>query len=161
MTSMRNPQSNLYERDYYAWLQEQVRALRDRRIEEVDWDNLAEEIESLGNSEQRAIESQLARLAEQLLKLQYTHGLSRDYNARGWRLSIRGARFAINKLLKVSPSLRPKLPEMLPDVYYAGRLRALRDPELSEDEIPELSPWTVEQVMDDDFMPDQTPSKGG
>ena len=88
---MRNSCSDLYERDYYAWLQDQIRALRERRIEDVDWKNVAEEIEDWGKSERRAVESQLARLVEHLFKLQYTYGLSRDYNARIWRLSIRGA----------------------------------------------------------------------
>jgi hypothetical protein len=153
MASIKNPSSDLYERDYYAWLQDQVQALREHRIEDVDWENVAEEIEGLSNSEQRAIESQLARLAEHLLKLQYARGMSRDYHSRGWRLSVKSARFAINKLLKQSPSLRPKMVEMLPDAYYAGRLGALRDPELSEDEIPALSPWPLEQVIDDTFLP--------
>jgi len=153
MASMRNSSSDLYERDYYAWLQDQVRALRERRIEDVDWENVAEEIEGLSNSERRAIESQLARLAEHLLKFQYSRGMSRDYNARGWRVSVKGARFAIQRLLKQSPSLRLTLAEMLPDAYYAGRLGALRDPELSENELPVSSPWTVEQVMDDSFLP--------
>jgi len=41
------PPSDLYERDYYTWIQEQVRALRERRVEDLDWPNLAEEIEDL------------------------------------------------------------------------------------------------------------------
>jgi len=79
MASIKNPSLDLYERDYYAWLEDQVRALHDHRIEDVDWENIAEEIEGLSNSERRAIESQLARLAEYLLKLQYARGMSRDY----------------------------------------------------------------------------------
>jgi Domain of unknown function DUF29 len=46
---MRNPVTDLYKSDYYAWLQD--RALRDRRIEDVDWENLAEEIDGLSRSE--------------------------------------------------------------------------------------------------------------
>ena len=34
--------SDLYERDYYTWIQEQVRALRERRAEDLDWPNLAD-----------------------------------------------------------------------------------------------------------------------
>ena len=43
--------SQLYGRDYYAWVQAQADALRERRIEDVDWENVAEEIEDLGKSE--------------------------------------------------------------------------------------------------------------
>jgi Domain of unknown function DUF29 len=153
MASTANSPSDLYERDYYAWLQDQVRALRERRIEDVDWENVAEEIEDLGKSERRGIESQLSRLAEHLLKLAYIGGMSREYDVRGWRMSVRGARFSIQKLLKESPSLRTKLAEMLPDAYHSGRLDALRDARVSEDDIPELSPWTVEQLMDGSFLP--------
>src|SRR5437899_4344236 len=149
MPAITNSPPDLYERDYYAWLQDQVRALRERRIEDVDWENVAEEIEGLSNSERRGIESQLARVTEHLLKLHYMRGISRDYNARGWRLSVKGARFVVQKLLGESASLRPRLAEILPDAYYIGRLEALRTRNLSEDKIPETCPWTVEQVMDD------------
>jgi hypothetical protein len=42
------PPTDLYERDYYTWTQEQARALREHRTEELDWANVAEEIEDLG-----------------------------------------------------------------------------------------------------------------
>jgi hypothetical protein len=130
MSSITNSLSDLYERDYYVWLQSQVQALREHRIKDVDWENVAEKIEGLSNSERQVVGSQLARLTEHLLKLQYMRGISRYYSARGWRLSVRGARFAIQKLLKDSPSLRRKLDEKLPDAYYSGRLEALRNPGL-------------------------------
>ncbi len=60
--------NSLYERDYYTWALEQARALQERRIEEVDWENLAEEIGDLGRSEARSVRSQLARLLAHLLK---------------------------------------------------------------------------------------------
>jgi Domain of unknown function DUF29 len=153
MASIKSPSSDLYEHDYYAWLQDQMRALREHRIEDVDWENVAEEIEDLGKSERRTVEGQLARLTEHLLKLQYARGMFRDYNARGWRGSVEGARFAIRKLLQESPSLRPRLAEMLVDAYHAGRIEALRDPGLSRDEVPTSSPWPLEQLMDDTFLP--------
>jgi uncharacterized protein DUF29 len=105
--------SELYHRDYYAWIQHQVQALRERRIEDIDWTNAAEEIEDLGKSEKRGIRSQLARLLEHLLKLQYARGAYQVNNRRGWTLSIKGARIAIEDLLNDSPSLRSQLPEML------------------------------------------------
>jgi len=153
MASSRNSLSELYERDYYAWLQDQVRALRDHRIEDVDWENVAEEIEDLGKSERRGISSHLATVVEHLLKLKYARSIFREYNARGWRVSVRSARRQVRKLLTESPSLRPQLEEMLIDAYEDGRLEALRERRLKEDILPKTSPWTVEQVMDDTFLP--------
>jgi Domain of unknown function DUF29 len=159
MASIKNPSSDLYERDYYAWLQDQVRALRERRVEDVDWENVAEEIESLGKSERRGIGSHLATVVEHLLKLEYASGIFREYNTRGWRVSVRSARRQIRKLLNESPSLRPQLEAMLVDAYEDGRIEALRERTLKENILPKTSPWTVEQVMDDSFMPDQTSSR--
>jgi hypothetical protein len=150
---MKTSPAESYERDYYAWIQDQVRALRERRIEDVDWENVAEEVEDLGKSERRTIKSHIARLAEHLLKLQYAQGMSRETNARGWQLSVRGARIAIEELLEDSPSLRRQLPEMLAAAYRSGRLEALRKTRLPDEAIPTSPPWTVEQVLNENFLP--------
>src|SRR5690242_5125409 len=134
--------SELYHRDYYAWIQHQVQALRERRIEDIDWTNAAEEIEDLGKSERRGIRNQLARLLEHLLKLQYARGASQVNNSRGWILSIKGARIAIEDLLNESPSLRSQLPEMLAQAYQTARLEALRKARLPDEAVPESCPWT-------------------
>jgi hypothetical protein len=125
MASIKNHSSDLYERDYYAWLQNQVQALRDHRIEDVDWENIAEEIEDLG-----------------------------------WRVSIKSAPRQIRELLKESPSLRSQLAQMLLDAYDDGRIEALRKPRLTDDILPETSPWTLEQMMDDS-LPGQSASTRG
>lgn len=62
-------ESDLYEQDYYAWIQSQVRAMGERRIKDIDWENVAEEIEDLGKNEKHSVESQLARIREHFLKL--------------------------------------------------------------------------------------------
>ena len=113
--------SELYERDYYAWVQDQVDALRQRRIEDVDWENVAEEIEDLGRSQRQSVESQMARLLEHLLKLQYAGGTIRKNNARGWQLSVKDARLVVRKLLDENPNLRPRFAEMLRFAYQRGR----------------------------------------
>ena len=153
MASAGNSPSHLYERDYYAWLDDQVRALREHRIEDVDWENVAEEIDGLSKSEKHVIESHLATIVEHLLKLVYARGIFRAYNAKGWRLTVKGARRQVLKRLNQSPSLRPQLAEMLLDAYEDGRIEALRDRRLNEQILPKTSPWTVEQIMNDSFLP--------
>ena len=128
--------------------------MRERRVEDIDWQNVAEEIEDLGKSERRAVDGQLARLLEHLLKLRNVRGTAREYNGKGWRLSVSSARLSINKLLRESPSLRPALTELLADAYPADRIEALHQPTFSKDDLPRECPWTVEQVLNDDFLPD-------
>jgi hypothetical protein len=144
---------DLYERDYYAWIQSQVRALRKHRIEQIDWTNVAEEIEDLGKSEKRSVESQLARIVELLLKLNYAPARMRSLNRRGWEASIREARHQIRKLLRESPSLRRKTRELFADAYDSGRNAVIIATNLAESALPVTSPWTLEQLLDETFVP--------
>jgi hypothetical protein len=153
MASIKTTPSQLYEHDYYAWVQDQVLALREHRTEEVDWENVAEEIDDLGKSVTWSVESHLETLVEQLLKLTHTQGMAKARNARLWEGTVRLARFRIRRRLAQNPSLRSKLPELLADGYRAGQIRALATMKLPEDAIPGASPWTLEQVLDDSFWP--------
>ena len=60
-----------YDKDGYGWAMEQAALLRARRFSEIDLENIAEEIESVGKSERRTLESHLSRLMMHLLKWQY------------------------------------------------------------------------------------------
>jgi len=145
--------SELYEHDYYAWVRDQVRALRERSTEEVDWENVAEEIDDLGKSVRWSVESHLETLVEHLLKLAQTRGTVRTRNARPWEGTVKLARFEIRRRLAQNPSLRSNLAELFADAYEAGKIRALATMKLPESSIPTTPPWTLEQVLDDSFMP--------
>jgi hypothetical protein len=147
------PAAELYERDYYAWILDQVRALRERRTEDVDWVNVAEEIEDLGKSKRRELRSQISRLYEHLLKLAYARGRTLDENRRGWEITLRGARREIRELLEESPSLRAKIADLADSAFQNGRDQALSGLNLPDEAIPEESSWSFEQAMDDDFLP--------
>jgi len=56
----------LYDRDIVAWAEEQAHLLRAGRLAELDIEHLAEEIEDLGKSEQRALASRLSVLLAHL-----------------------------------------------------------------------------------------------
>jgi Domain of unknown function DUF29 len=151
MASATNRSLALYERDYYEWVQQQVRALRERRIEGIDWDNVAEEIADLGRSEKRALRSQLARLVEHLLKIDVAPARTRSQNLRGWEILARAARRAVAELLEENPSLRPELPQIFARAYLDGRDEALASLKLPESAIPEKPPWNATQAIRDDF----------
>ncbi len=117
MGSFKATPSQLYDRDYYAWVQDQVRALRERRTEEVDWENVAEEIDDLGKNVGWSVENHLESLVEHLLKLAYAQETVRTRNARLWEGTVKLARYKIRRRLAQNPSLRSKLAELFADAY--------------------------------------------
>lgn len=147
MASPKSSRSDLYEYDYFGWICDQVRALRRRRIEEIDFENVAEEIEDLGKSEKRSLHSHLETLIVPLLKLTYAGGLLRIRNARSWENTVELARSRIRRLLDESPSLRPALHELFNHAYKDARIDARRGLGFPSQPLPETPPWTLEQVL--------------
>ena len=99
--------ATLYDTDFHAWTQEQAAKLRAlvaaRSNLDLDLENIAEEIESVGASDRRELHSRLARIIEHLLKLEdSTLGEPRH----GWKSSVRAERTSLERLLEQSPSLR-------------------------------------------------------
>jgi hypothetical protein len=152
MASVALPPSELYERDYYTWIQEQVRALREHRVEDLDWPNLAEEIEDLEKNERRLLRHQLSLLLGYLLKRAHAPSKMLRARAREWEISVRQARHHIESLLKESPGLLSRIDEIFAQAYESGRENALFVAELPDSAIPETPPWTFEQVIDDHFV---------
>jgi Domain of unknown function DUF29 len=147
------PPAELYERDYYTWTQEQARALREHRIEELDWANVAEEIEDLGKREKRALRSQLIRLLGHLIKFAYAREVMWVNNNRGWELSIRGARREALIYLNENPGLRPHVHQIFQSAYGSARLEVMKTLRLPDSAIPEAPPWTLDEITDDAFLP--------
>jgi hypothetical protein len=148
------PQTDeLYDEDFLLWTQEQARLLRkaaERRVNfPLDWENLAEEIESLGRSDRRAITHQLERLLLHVLKWVYQAGQRPRYG-RSWRRSIYQARTAIADLLEESPSLRDYPTQRLALAYQRARQQAAIQTGLPLATFPETCPWTIEHVLHED-----------
>ncbi len=61
----------LYDVDFALWIEATIEQLKARHLENLDWDNLIEEIESLGKRDKRELESRLTTLFEQALKRSY------------------------------------------------------------------------------------------
>ncbi len=106
----------LYETDYNQWVNETVQQLRERQFDGVDWDNLIEEIEDMGKSQKRALESFLTRLVEHLLKLSCWES-EKERNGNHWKSEIVNFRYQIHKRLKESPSLRPELESIYAEIF--------------------------------------------
>jgi hypothetical protein len=60
-----------YQTDYYGWTVEQAELLKTGDWQHLDIENLIEEVEAMGRSEKRALESRLVVLVTHLLKWKY------------------------------------------------------------------------------------------
>jgi Domain of unknown function DUF29 len=150
---------SLYERDIVLWATEQARALREAGVAQlnvpapIDWDNVAEEIESLGRSERSALRSRLAVIIEHLMKLQVSPA---EPPRNDWMDSIDLQRREIEYLLEDSPSLRREVGNMIGKETPRARrtvLRTLtRHGEQPATDLNQLS-HTEEQVLGDWFPP--------
>ena len=141
---------SLYERDFCLWVEEQARLLRERRLEELDIANLVDEVESLGASERRSVRNNLVVVLKHLLKYRYQPGR----RSRSWLSSVAEHRRRLRDDLETSPSLRPYARDRFEHCYRDGRHQALIETGLTPDAMPNDPPWSLEQALDPDFLPD-------
>ena len=140
----------LYERDFYAWANEQAALLRAGRLTEADIANIAEEIESMGRSEKRELVSRLIVLLMHLLKWRYQPGL----RSTSWRLTIEIQRRALVRHLADNPSLKSKLPDAIIDAFHDALLEAARETGLAFTTFPADCPWIYDEIVDSQFLPE-------
>jgi Domain of unknown function DUF29 len=134
-----------YDTDFYLWTQQQADLLRQGALSQVDAVNLAEEIESMGKSDRRSLESHLYIVLMHLLKWQYQP----ERRGNSWESSIDNGRDAIRRLLKDSPSLRPQAPTLAVEEYPGARRKAAKETGLPLNTFPEHCPFTVDQITGD------------
>ncbi len=139
-----------YQHDFYGWTQQQVELLKTGHLNELDIENLIEEIETMGRSEKRAVESRLIVLLAHLLKWQYQP----DRRGKSWMLTCKGQRLNLETVLDDNPSLKPLLGSILPVAYVKARIEAAKEVGSDENSFPDDCPWSINQIMDQSFYPD-------
>jgi Domain of unknown function DUF29 len=132
-----------YERDFYSWLMEQARHLREGRFEALDCDNLAEEVESLGREQFNKLVSALRVLMAHVLKWDHQPSL----RSRSWVLSIQEQRLEIADVLSDNPSLKPRIDEAVARAYRRARIEAAKETGLDEDAFPSTCPYTFDELI--------------
>ena len=101
----------------------------------------------MGRSDRREIRSRLEIICAHLLKWQFQP----EERSPSWRSSIRGNRDKIASLIEESPSLANYPSECLVGAYASGRDTASDETAIVN--LPELCPWTAEQICDAKFWP--------
>jgi hypothetical protein len=92
----------------------------------------------------------MVRLLMHLLKWVYQP----TRRTKSWRVSIRSARLEIGFIVQISPSLRRHQKLRWEDYVVAARKLAADETGLSLKHFPDVLPFTLEQVLDDDFWPE-------
>jgi hypothetical protein len=153
----------LYDEDFVAWSKQQAEALRAAARggsnQQLDWENLAEEIESSGKSQRSALGSQIMRIVQHLVKLQHSPAID---PRNSWRRSIRLARIQIRNLLRDNPSLKGEVSRLIGEETSSGIELAIADldeqGEIDAAGAPALrrARFTEEQVLGD-WLPEEPP----
>jgi len=132
-----------YEADYYSWAMAQARLLRAGRANEADLENIAEELEDLGRSENRALRSALARVIQHLLKWDHQERM----RSASWQISINEHRVRAGQTLKENPGLKPKLDETVAEAYELAVASAMDETDLPRTSFPDRCPYSFDEVM--------------
>jgi len=142
--------TSLYERDYCVWLASMSQFLREGKFTELDIPNLLEELDDMSGSQRDALESNLEIVLMHLLKYRFQSQL----RSRSWLLTIFEHRNRLKKAFKRSPSLQRYYQEVFVECYQTARKMASLETGLLMADFPEISPFTTEQVLDIDYLPD-------
>jgi hypothetical protein len=140
---------DLYEQDFCLWIEQAVKLLSENRLSELDRENLIEEIRDMGISQKQGLESNLEVVLMHLLKYKYQP----EKRSNSWRSTLFEHRRRLHKAFKTSPSLKRHFAEEFSDCYVAARKLAAIETNISIDTFPITSPFTVSQVLDEDYLP--------
>ena len=142
-----------YETDIVAWANEQAALLRTGKLDQIDIEHISDEVEDVGKSEQRELSHRMAVLLSHLLKWKY----QLERRGASWQSTIRTQRIAIETRLQKTPGLKSSINDSSwwadpwADAVYDFAKETGIDIEL-----PDSCPWTFDQVMDQQWKPQET-----
>jgi hypothetical protein len=137
-----------YDTDILRWSEHQADALRRRAANEIDWENVAEEIESVGNEQRHAVESLLTNILQHRLQIMTWPMATAVFH---WQHEIDGWRVQLRKRFRRAPKLRA-------DIIAAGVAELYQDAIQSmyrevdgvpRPPMPEVCPFTLDELLAD------------
>ena len=143
---------NLYDKDYYLWLEEISQLLQDGKWLELDIENLVDEISAMSKSQKRAVYSNLKIILLHLLKYKYQP----EKRSNSWLSTIEEHRQRLQEIFEDSPSLSNYFLEIYSagKCYHDARRLAAKETSLAMDAFPSESPFTPEEILNPEYLPD-------
>ena len=137
--------NQLYDQDLQLWIEQTISQLKNREFDSLDIEHLIEELIDLGKSEKNALKS-IQFDAPETMK-------------RSWYSSVIEHRQRVLDNLADTPSLQSFLAEAIEKAYGDGRKLAIKEGKLAklgvrvpqENEYPLICPFSIEQILDEDF----------
>ena len=136
-----------YEDDVYGWVQEQVALLRAGRVDSLDLDNIAEELNDVGLSEYHRLQSAVEIVLLHMLKWDQQP----ERRSRSWALSIAEHRERALMQLERSPGLKSSLEAAQRKAFRLGRLGAARQMKRPLRMLPTECPYTWDEILNRPF----------
>lgn len=141
--------NTLYDHDFVAWAETTAQLLKAHRWNEVELEALIDEVEDLSRREREALRSNLKVILLHLLKWEYQP----HKRSNSWRSTLREHRERITEAISESPRLKLYPQAVLDDCYRKARLRVADETQISAVAFPQNCPYTLEQMLHEDFLP--------
>ncbi|OUD13964.1 DUF29 domain-containing protein [Thioflexithrix psekupsensis] len=146
-----------YEKDYHQWIEQHIQLLKTGQWHALDTVHLIEELEGMANRDKHELVSHLVILMAHLLRWQFQlkHLTERwgEFQGNSWRASMIEQRYRVQAQLEHIPSLKNALNDSIIRAYPKAVLLAAKETGLDKNHFPIHCPYTVEQILDDDFYP--------
>lgn len=140
----------LFAADLVAWAEAQAQALREQRLDGLDFDHLSDIVTELAVERTRELQARLGVILTGLLRW----GEQVDLRSRSWAATIDVQRHRVERLLAESPSLRSTVPTLIAAIYPEAKARAVLESALFDDSFSESCPFTEDEVLRSGFFPD-------
>lgn len=140
----------LYDQDFNLWLETMANFLKENKLDELDYENLAEEIESIKHTEQSIVRENLGIILIHLLKWKYQP----ETWSNSWRTVIDQSRKKIYQCLLQSPSLQQYFHDVANKSYDHARKMVAIETGASLETFPETNPFAEDEILDRTFLPD-------
>ena len=149
--------NDLYETDLLLWTGKQVELLRAKKFDQLDIENIIGELEGYVNRDKREVASRLRVLQTHLLKYKFQPRRI----STSWISTINEQRSAIESVLSDMPSLRPAIEDYVAQSYSKAAKDASRETRLPPSAFPKANPFTVQQILDEDYWPGENEKAAG
>jgi hypothetical protein len=139
----------LYDTEYDQWLDKMIDLLKNRHLNQLDYENLVEELETLGRNEKSAVKSLILQIIIHLLLYQFWQS-ERERNANHWAAEI--ITFRVQLKDRLTTNLQNYLADELSSIYENARLIAQKKTNLRS--LPQNCPYSLEQLLDKQWFPE-------